>query len=391
MPDKIHIALLVDASRAYSRDLLLGVAAFADEQANWLLLPHERNIFRELPAWFRQNRVDGIIAEIPTPAFGAQLLKVGVPLVDVQGHCKCPGAVSFDSDALLIGRQAADFFLQASFASFAYCGYPGVFFSDERQAAFVDVLQKQQIGVHVYNGEGKPRKSGDFRHLERAGMEYEPSLLRWLGKLPKPVAIFACNDIRGQQIVNACRELGIELPAQAAVMGVDNDEMICRLCRPKLSSIAPDTWTIGYQAAQAVARMLAGEEAPHCRNTNPPLRVVERESTDTIPSTHPLVVKAGRMIRDRACGGLSVEQISSELDYSRSMLDKLFRQQFGRSISREILRVRLSRCISLLRDSTLSVAEIATRCGFPSSTSLCRFFHRETGQSPAVFRDQKRK
>lgn len=386
-----HIALLVDASRAYGRGLLNGVAAFADERNDWLLLPHERNILSELPSWIRQNRVDGIIAEIPTAAFGGQLLKMKVPVVDVQGHGKCPQAVSFDSDASQIGRMAAEFFLDAGFAHVAYCGYPGIFFSDERQAAFVGCLQKRRIDAHVYAWKEKPEESGDFLHLERSGMEYEPSLRRWLAELPKPVAILACNDVRGQQIVNACREQGVELPAQAAVMGMDNDEVICCLCRPKLTSIAPDTRKIGYLAAQAVARMLAGEGIPFRRNTIPPLRIVERESTDTIPATHPVVVKAGRMIRDRVCRGLSVGQIASELDYSRSMLDKLFRQQFGHSLSREMLRVRLSRSTALLRDSDLPVAEIAVRCGFPTATSFCRFFNRETGQSPAVFRAQVRK
>jgi LacI family transcriptional regulator len=277
-----------------------------------------------------------------------------------------------------------EFFQQSGFRNLAYCGYPGVFFSDQREE-FFRLETKGLKNGHVYSPRVHRRVSEDLYRFEKGSAAGDQSLARWLCSLPKPVAILACNDIRGQQLINACREAGIETPDEVAVLGVDDDQIICRLCRPTLSSIEPDTEEIGRLAAQLIASQLEGKRvASH--HLVPPRHIVQRKSTDTVAASHPLVLQATRLIRERGFGNASVDQVCEASGVSRSTLDNLFIRNLGRSVSGEITRLRLQRCSNLLRNTDLSLCEIASRCGFSSSTYFCRFFKRNTGIPPMGYR-----
>ena len=382
MPKLKHIALLVDGSRAYGRGIFRGVAEVARERDDWLILPQERNLSDRLPAWLKSNRLDGVIAFVPNTGFGAGLRRLGVPLIDVRGDAAAD-IHSFDSDPEAIARLAVGFFRHAGFSHYAFCGYPGVFFSDRRQAAYVKQLKGWGHEVLVYKS---PDRDSDYEHRERGGMEYESDLCAWLAGLPKPVAVFACNDVRGQQIINACRESGIDVPGAVAVMGVDNDEMLCELSRPSISSIEPDTCRIGREAAELLARLLAGCRSEAKVINIPPVRVVERQSTDVVPVEAPLVVRAARLLRERGCSGLTVEELCVKVGRARATLDKHFRSHLGHTVAAELTRIRLNRAIELLRDTDQPMDQIAERCGLPSMAYLCRFIKRETGKTPGQFR-----
>ena len=386
MPRIRHIALLVPASGGYSRGICRGVASFAMEHEDWLIFPYERAEFTKLPAWLKKGHIDGIICFISTAELGRQITSLGVPLVDVQGEGNCPDAPVIDTDPGVVAQLAADFFIQAGFIHYAFVGYPRIFFSDRRSSAFGGILRERGYEVHTYAPPPKVTATIRQQFRELRGIEYEPALAAWLTTLPKPVAILACNDIRGQQIIAACRDLGISMPSDVSVMGADNDEILCRLCRPTLTSIAPDSEGIGQMASEMLNRMLDGEPVEPRLYNHPPLRVVERQSTDITTAQHPIVLSASRIIRDRACRGISVEQLCELAGCSRSTLDNLFRQYLGRSVAREMVRVRLSHGMRLLENSTLSVEEVARDCGFGSATYFCRFFKREAGTTPAMYR-----
>jgi LacI family transcriptional regulator len=175
------------------------------------------------------------------------------------------------------------------------------------------------------------------------------------------------------------------VPEEVAVLGVDNDDVICRLCRPTLSSIEPDGEEIGRLASRLIADQLEGKRV-ELHHVVPPRRIVQRGSTDTVGADDPLVVRAARLIRERDFGEASVEQISEAIGVSRSTLDKLFQQDLGRSVAGEIGRLRLQRSQHLLCGTDLALSEIARRCGFSSATYFCRFFKRHTGRTPLGFR-----
>lgn len=379
-----HIVLMVDASRAYGRGIYSGVANFAERREGWLILPHERPELAKLPAWMRKTRVDGIIAYIPNRALYQQTRALGVSAVDVHGRVRTPFIPVIESDARVIVRLALEFFLKANFRNLAYCGYPSVFFSDQRQAAFIAQAAKLDRQAYIYRP-ASPRHVGqDLYQFEKGTANDAANLGRWLRSLPKPVAILACNDIRGQQVINACREAGIKTPEEVAVLGVDNDEVICRLCRPTLSTVEPDVEAIGYLAAELIEAQMKRKSVDGSYQV-PPRRIVERRSTDTVVASHRDVVTAARLIR--SCPGFSVEQICESVGVSRSTLDRLFQDDLGRSVAGEMTRIRIQRCQSLLLNTDQSLAEIARQCGYSSATYLCRFFKRVTTQTPNEYRE----
>ena len=175
------------------------------------------------------------------------------------------------------------------------------------------------------------------------------------------------------------------MPGGAAVLGIDNDEVICRLCRPTLSSIEPDLERIGSMAAQLIDQLLGGSAVKH-RQLVPPRHVAQRASTDTVVAESDIVVRAARYIRESESMSISVEQLCELVGVSRSTLDKLFVANLGRSVADEISRIRLDRLQNLLQTTSLSLTAIATRCGFSSATYLCRFFKRMTGATPETYR-----
>ncbi|MDR3673297.1 MAG: DNA-binding transcriptional regulator [Holophaga sp.] len=381
-----HIALLVPASGGYSRGICKGVANYALDHENWVIFPYERAEFMKLPHWLKRGHIDGIIGFISTPELGSQIKSLGVPIVDVQGEGNCPGSPVFDTDPDSVAQVAADFFSQAGFIHFAFAGYPTIFFSDRRSTAFCRILQARGHTVSVYTPPAKASETIKHQFRELRGLEYEPTLAIWLTQLTKPVAILACNDIRGQQVITACRDMGIAMPSEVSVIGVDNDDILCRLCRPTLTSIAPDNEGIGQMAAEMLNRMLNGEPVEPGIHNMPPSRIVERQSTDITTAQDPIVLAASRIIRDRACRGISVEQVCDLVNCSRSTLDNLFKKHLGRPVAGEMLRVRLNRGMRLLENSTMTIEQVARECGFLSAAYFCRFFKRETKTTPVLYR-----
>ncbi len=381
MKKPIHVGVMVDASRAYGRGICRGIANYADTRDDWLLLAHERPEVEKFPAWLAKQRLHGLIAYIPNQTLFRRITALGIPVVDVHGRCRSPQMPVIESDDAAIVRLAFEFFRRAGFHHLAYCGYPSVFFSDQRQEAAR--LEEGENRVHLYAPSRATRAGQDLYKFEKSGAE--AGLAAWLRALPKPVAILACNDIRGQQVINACCETGIRIPEDVAVLGVDNDEIICRLCRPTLSSVEPDGERIGYAAGETIARLLAGKPT-EMRLKVPPRGIVERSSTETVAAGDPTVIRAARLIRAEAGTAATVGQICEAAGVSRSTLDHLFRLHLGRSVAGEISRIRLQRSQNLLRYSDLALGEIAKRCGFSSATYFGRFFKRETGMTPAAFR-----
>ncbi len=384
-----HIVLLVDASRAYGRGICRGVANFAETQEDWVILPHERPELSELPDWLRKARVDGIIAYIPNRKLYRRISALGVPAVDVHGRCRGPLIPVIESDSQAIAALALQFFLRSGFQHLAYCGYPSVFFSDQREEAFRIQATNLKRTPHVYAPPPREQAGEDLYQFEKATATRLKGLAAWLRSLPKPVGLLACNDIRGQQVINACREAEIKVPEEVAVLGVDNDELICRLSRPTLSTIEPDVERVGYLAGELIAAQLKGKPVSSAYLV-PPRRVVERQSADTVVADHPLVIQAARLIRDRHGAEASVEQICETVGISRSSLDKLFRSHLGRSVAEEMTRLRLQRSQGLLLSSEMPLTEIARHCGFSSATYFCRFFKRLMGQTPDSYRQEWR-
>lgn len=384
-----HVGVLVETSRAYGRGVASGVIAFA-RQHDWILYPQESGLLHGLPPWLKRVRLDGLVVDIYTRSMAHQLKRLNLPVVDTYCEGLLETAPSVETDPEAAGQMAADFFIQAGFTRFAFCGYRGIYFSDSRERAFQKTIAARGYPCEIYTPPATVTRCHNLFMRERGGMEYDHNLARWLRHLPKPVAIFACNDIRGQHLLNACRDFGIPAPGEVTVVGMDNDRLICEMSHPTLSSIVPDSEGVGRKAAELLNRMIhqqRSQKIPILRQVLPPLRIIERQSTDIVPEANPIVVQGSRLIRDGACQGLTVPLLCDKLGLGRTRVDALFKKRLGRTAAAEILRIRLAHAKRLLLDTRLPLREVSRQAGFLTVPHFCRTLKRETGLAPLQFRN----
>ena len=212
----------------------------------------------------------------------------------------------------------------------------------------------------------------------------------WLRQLPKPVGVFAANDLWGLPVVEACRIAGLSVPDDVAVLGADNDELRCELARPSLSSIVSPAERVGYEAASLLEHLIHGAEPPAKPLLIPPIGVVTRQSSDVLAGCDPEVTAAVRFIRENAHRPLSVNDVLRKAPMSRRSLERHFRSILERSVGAEIRHVHLERVRDLLASTALRMDEVASRSGFTSVHYMSRIFRRETGMTPTAYRRQVR-
>jgi LacI family transcriptional regulator len=366
---------------------LRGIARYSHLHGPWSCFTAERELQSGIPDWLKHWKGHGIIARIEDRRAANALLRLGYPVIDVLGNARFKGIPAFDTDAREVARLVADFFLQAGFRHFAFCGYQNIPFSDRRAAAFADYLAAYGYKVRIFSTPPPVfRQPSHIQAIEQRGMDREQAIAAWLRKQPHPMALFACNDVCGQQVLNACREQAIKVPDEVAVMGVDNDDVLCGLCEPSLSSVEPDTERLGAEAAALLDALMAGKRASSDLVQIPPLRVVERASTDMVAIEDPITVQAVRFIRDHVDDGISVKDVLADANRSRTDLEQRFRRWLKTSVRVEIIRRRLDRVCSLLRHTNLSLEEISRRAGFSTAAHLCRLFQKHLGQTPTQYR-----
>jgi LacI family transcriptional regulator len=369
------VALVIETSLASGRDILRGIARYARGHGPWSIYHEPRSLEESVPHWLRDWDGDGIIARVQNARIAEAVADSGVPVVDVLGVARRPELPLAHVDNAAIARLAAVHFLERGFRHFGYCGVDGVNWSDERREAF----------ARAVDAAGGPCSIFSFR--SRATWEDEQErLAAWVGSLPRPCAVMACNDPRGQKVLEACRRVGARVPDEMAVVGVDNDEPICAIADPPLSSVMPDHERVGYEAAALLDRLRAGVAGPGEVVLVPPLGVVARPSSDAMALDDREVAAAIAFIRERACRGLGVDEVCRKVALSRSTLQRRFRAALGRTVHDEIVRVRLGRARELLAETDLPIATVAERCGFGHQEYLGVVFRARLGQTPASYR-----
>jgi LacI family transcriptional regulator len=216
--------------------------------------------------------------------------------------------------------------------------------------------------------------------------EQQETIGRWLRALPKPLGVMACNDMRGQHVLDACRRYDLAVPEEVAVIGVDNDELLCSLCDPPLTSVVPNPERIGYDAAALLEALMQGERVGRTAQFVEPIGVVTRQSTDVLAIDQPNVVTALRYIREHACDGIGVADVLQQVPLTRSVLERLFRRYVGRSPQEEIRQVQLKRARQLLAETELSLAQIAPLAGYRHPEYMSVVFKRLAGETPGQYR-----
>ncbi len=220
-------------------------------------------------------------------------------------------------------------------------------------------------------------------------MDIEP-MSKWLAKLERPTGLFVCNDIRGQQVLNACRTAEIAVPDDIGVIGVDDDDAICLLCDPPLSSVRPDAERVGYRAAELLNQMLAGAESNTSVEYVPPKSVSERLSTKVVAVEDVELARVCRYIRQHACDGINVGDVAQYSSLSRRQLERRFQDELGRTPHEQITAIQIDRVKQLLRETDMTLEQIAPKAGYSHKESLSAVFKRETGLTPGEYRAESR-
>jgi LacI family transcriptional regulator len=331
----------------------------------------------------------GIIARIESVEVARAILAAKLPTIalDISQNIPIaePRIARFSevaSDSVAAARLAAEHLLERGFQHYAYVGEPDRLWSKNREIGFRERLREAGFEPLVYP---TPKNKRD-RHWERE----QKLLAAWLADLPKPVGVLACNDDRGRQVLDACRAGGVSVPLGAAIVGVDNDELLCDLADPPLSSVMLNAETGGYRAAALLDRMMRGRVRTPKRLLVEPMHVVERRSTQASAVDDPDVAAALDFIHHHAAEPIGIEDIVNKLEMSRRALELKFRNVTGRTPHHELQRVRLHRAQRLLLETDLPIPKVAAAAGYGSGAYLAQVFQKQLRKTPAQFRKDHR-
>jgi LacI family transcriptional regulator len=381
MHKRPHVALLIETSNSYARGLLRGIHRYLAEHRPWTVFLPEQGRGDAPPAWLSSWRGDGIIARIENERIAKAVKQAGLPAVDVSAARLLPDLPMVETDNEAIARLAFEHLAERGFDRFGFCGDDRFFWSRKRAEWFERFVTAAGHTMYHY----RPKRAARARPWEQE----QTDLAAWLERLPKPIGLMAGYDIRGWQVLEVCRRIGAAVPDQVAVVGVDNDELLCELAGPSLSSVIPDTGRTGYEAAELLERMMSGGQVAPSEHLIKPVGIAARQSTDVLAIADPDIARAVRMIRDRACDGLKVDALVSELAISRRMLEHRFKRLLGMTPHEQIAKVQIQRVMKLLRETDLPLATIAQRAGFRHVEYMSVAFKRQTGVAPREFRRRR--
>ncbi|MAT72704.1 MAG: XylR family transcriptional regulator [Planctomycetaceae bacterium] len=378
-----EVALIVDPARPYDRQIVRGVAAYVQQQRlAWSLYAEEDPVSRlpDLKAWGG----DGIIANFDDRKIARAVGRIDVAVVGVGGGY---GYYAGDADIpyvrtdnKAIAQLAATHLQDLGLRRFAYCGEPpnrANGWVRERAEAFQSHIESTGYPCEIFFGRYAP---------SRRWRESQDALQRWLESLQTPVGLMACNDARARHVAQACRAAGRRVPEDVAIVGVDNDDVMCELTQPRLTSIEQGARRIGYDAAALLDRMMCGEKPSSRSLVVPPVGIVTRQSTDVLAVNDPDIADALRFIRRRACDPITVKDVLNASQMSRSTLEARFREALGRSIHAEIRRVQVDAAQRLLATTTIPIKEIVNLVGVSSVQYFSALLRRALGKTPGQIR-----
>ena len=390
MKRRFQIAVAIERTSEYGRRFLQGVANFFDDKPNCqlALLNPSQVTDRTL------DEHDGWICRITNKRMLTKLHDTGKPVVDAICLTPFRGFSTIRTDYSAIGTLAAEHFLAHRFVNFGFCGYRHVTFSDLRRNAFVRVLEERGFRPNIYRPPYLPNRNQPTP-AQQLGLTEGPlgeaedaeCLSTWLRRLPKPVAVFCCDDFRASDVARLCKRLRLGVPDDVAILGVDNDPVYCMFSSPRLSSIDPDALALGHAAAELLHRQLSSRKAhrPLAR-TIPPKGIVMRASTDSYPGAPDWFADAMSYIENEIRTGLSASDVFRHVGYSRTLVERVFRKVLGKTVQEEIAEVRIRAAKQLLRTTAMPIKDIAAETGYRSIEYFTRKFKAAVGHPPAAYR-----
>lgn len=375
------ILLLTDFSSGYSRNLLKGIVRYSKEVGNWSFqrMPlYYRMLYGEngVVEWAKKWQADAIIAQL-TDVNIELLNDLNIPII-VQNYRDRNKAVSnLTGDYFNTGVMAAKFFLNRGYRNFAFYGFKGAIWSRERADGYSHEIEKQGYKLAVLENDNKDREEWSYNHTV---------LGNWLQSLPKPVALFACDDHFALQISETCNVYNINVPDDIAILGVDNDDLLCNISDPPLSSIVLDVENGGYNAGKLLHQLITKEITEPFNIVVNPLIIERRKSTEKYAVSDKNIRTILNYIEKNYANHLSVEELVKQVPLSRRVLEKKFKEETGESLYQYIQNYRIDQFTRLLITTDYSLFEAALQSGFENYKNVSRVFRKYKSLSPAEYR-----
>jgi LacI family transcriptional regulator len=381
-----HIALAFSVGQAHLQSLTQGIAAYAGHEGRWILTTAGEDgtlSIEQLEGW----RGDGIIAALTRPSevrIAERFVRAGIPVVTISGALRHPGVPRVMVANEDIGKLAAEHLFQCGFRHFGFYGLRRVAYSRDRERGFAAQLKAMGFSY-------APRWAPSTYDRRRPWQDDLEGLRQWLRRLTPPLGIFAVNDFRARLILDACELAKLDVPSQIAVVGADNDRVVCEFSRPGLSSIDCDWHRVGYEAARTVHRILTGE-TPDVETRIPPREVVRRSSTAITVTGDPQLDHVITYIHDHPEEVFGVERLLEIGDVSRRKLEQAFRTSLRMTPYEYLCRARIDRAKMLLQfGSSTKLTQISRLCGFRDARRFRLVFRRLEGLTPAAYRKNVRR
>ena len=375
------ILLLTDFSSGYSRNLLKGIVRYSKEVGNWSFqrMPlYYRMLYGEngVVEWAKKWQADAIIAQL-TDVNIELLNDLNIPII-VQNYRDRNKAVSnLTGDYFNTGVMAAKFFLNRGYRNFAFYGFKGAIWSRERADGYSHEIEKQGYKLAILENDNKDREEWSYNHTV---------LGNWLQSLPKPVALFACDDHFALQISETCNVYNINVPDDIAILGVDNDDLLCNISDPPLSSIVLDVENGGYNAGKLLHQLITKEITEPFNIVVNPLIIERRKSTEKYAVWDKNIRTILNYIEKNYANHLSVEELVKQVPLSRRVLEKKFKEETGESLYQYIQNYRIDQFTRLLITTDYSLFEAALQSGFENYKNVSRIFRKYKSLSPAEYR-----
>ncbi len=377
------IILLSDFSEEYNKNLLRGITRYSKDHGPWTFCKMP-TYYREtigiegILQWAKEWEADGIIGQFYNDEEVNKFTEANIPVIAVDFKERFTDIPNITGNYHQTGRLGADYFLKKGFKNFAFYGFNNIVWSRERAEGFEERIQEAGFDVHYY--ELKDSRSNDLWY-------YKPSALSdWLKSLPKPIALMTCDDNQGHHITEAARHAGIRIPDDIAVLGVDNDETICHLSDPPLSSIETDSEKGGYEAARLMEQMIENKTCTGPDVVVKATQIVTRHSTDIFASKDKYIVTALKYIHGNLDKNLKVDQVLREVPLSRRSLEKRFIMTTGYPVYEYIYNQRIEKFTQKLLETDMTIFEIALELGLSDSKNIARQFKQIKGITPMEYR-----
>lgn len=377
------VLLLTDFSSGYSRSLLRGIVTYAKENGPWAFyrMPlYYREVYGDkmVVEWARKWKADAIVAQLGDIDMNT-LVESEIPIIIQNYKDRYALGCNITGDYYGSGVMAADFFIRRGFYHFAFYGYNDTIWSRERMAGYKATVEEEGYTLHMLNN--------DSVHNEQWSFNPE-ALSEWLLSLPKPIALFACDDYYASQITETCKMYNIDIPNDISVLGVDNDELLCQISDPPLSSIVLDVENGGYEAGRLLHRLMNKEISEPYDIIIKPVRIECRESTEKYAVKDIHIEKAVRYIENHFNQQIAISDILEEVPLSRRVLEKKFKKELGIPVYQYLQAYRVEKFTELLINTELPLSDIAMKCGFDEYKNVSRVFIKRKQMTPLQYRNK---